>query len=161
MSEAIDAVQDDELTPADELRELLETLVEAMDLDGEVKVEETPSTLTGSVEGGDLGRFIGRHGTTIEAVQHLAQRIVQRGGGPQRVIVDAGGYRERREGVLRGLADAAVEEAVRSGREVALEPMGAAERRFVHEYLREGGEVATHSEGDEPERRLVVVPTAA
>lgn len=151
----------DELTPAEELRDLLETLVEAMDLDGEVVVAETDELLTGSVEGEDLGRFIGRHGQTIEAVQHLAQRIVLRGGGGPRVIVDAAGYRARREGALRGQADDAADEALRSGRPVELEPMSSAERRFVHEYLRERGAVETHSEGDEPERRLVVAPRAS
>jgi spoIIIJ-associated protein len=156
-----DAVREDDLTPAEELRDLLETLLEAMDLEGEVVIEETEEVLTGSVEGEDLGRFIGRHGQTIEAVQHLAQRIVLRGGGGPRVIVDAAGYRKRRESALRAQADEAAEDALGTGRPVELEPMSAAERRYVHEYLRERGEVTTHSEGDEPERRLVVVPPEA
>lgn len=151
----------EELTPTEELRDLLETLVDAMDLDGEVVIAESEEALIGSVEGEDLGRFIGRHGQTIEAVQHLAQRIVLRGGGGPRVIVDAAGYRSRREGALRGQADEAAEEALRSGRPVELEPMSSAERRFVHEYLRERRAVETHSEGDEPERRLVVAPLAS
>ncbi len=156
MTTTDDAVGEDELNPAEELRDLLETLLEAMDLDGEIVITESDDVLTGSVEGDDLGRFIGRHGQTIEAVQHLAQRIVLRGGGGPRVIVDAAGYRHRREETLRAQAERAAEDAVRSGRPVALEPMSAAERRFVHEYLRERGDVETHSEGDEPERRLVV-----
>ncbi len=153
-----DRTSEEELTPAEELRDLLETLLEAMDLDGEVLIAESDETLTGTVEGEDLGRFIGRHGQTIEAVQHLAQRIVLRGGGGPRVVVDAAGYRTRREAALRGQADEAVERALRTGRPVELESMSSAERRFVHEYLREQGQVETHSEGDEPERRLVVVP---
>jgi spoIIIJ-associated protein len=147
---------DDELEPAEELRDLLETLVDAMDLDADVVVVERDGLLSGTLEGADLGRFIGRHGQTIEAVQHLAQRIILRGGAGPRVVVDAAGYRERREGVLRGLADDAVGETQRTGEPVALEPMSPAERRFVHEYLRERGGVETGSEGDEPERRLVV-----
>jgi spoIIIJ-associated protein len=153
-----DTASDDDLTAAEELRDLLETLLEAMNLDGEVVIGETDDALVGTVEGEDLGRFIGRHGQTIEAVQHLAQRIVLRGGGGPRVIVDAAGYRARREATLRGQADEAAEAAVRTGRRVELEPMSSAERRFVHEYLRERGGVDTHSEGDEPERRLVVAP---
>jgi spoIIIJ-associated protein len=151
---------DEELTAAEELRDLLETLVEAMDLDGEVRIDETEDLLSGSVEGEDLGRFIGRHGQTIEAVQHLAQRIVLRGGGGPRVVVDAAGYRARREATLKAQADDAAAEAMRSGGPIELEPMSSAERRFVHEYLRERGGVETHSEGDEPERRLVVAPAA-
>lgn len=150
--------RDDELTPAGELRDLLETLLEAMDLQGVVVIEETEDALTGTVAGADLGRFIGRHGQTIEAVQHLAQRIVLKGGAGPQVVVDAAGYRERRRAALRAQADAAADEALARGRPVELEPMSAADRRFVHEHLRERGGVDTHSEGDEPARRLVVTP---
>ena len=73
-------------------------------------------------------------------------------------MIDADGYRERRAETLRADAEQAAEEAQRSGGPVELEPMPAAERRIVHEYLRERGGVETHSEGDEPERRLVVSP---
>jgi spoIIIJ-associated protein len=75
-----------------------------------------------------------------------------------RVVVDADGYRERRVETLQAEAEQAAEEAQRSSRPVELEPMPASERRIVHEYLRERGGVETHSEGDEPERRLVVSP---
>jgi len=147
----------EEFDPAEELRDLLETLVEAMDLDAEVSVVEGAGLLTGTLDGSDLGRFIGRHGQTIEAVKHLAQRVILRSGaGGPRVVVDAAGYRDRRETALRGQAESAAESAVRTGEPVGLDPMSAAERRFVHEYLRERGGVDTHSEGDEPERRLVV-----
>jgi spoIIIJ-associated protein len=160
MATNADVVREDDLSPAEELRDLLETLVEAMGLDAEVEISETQEILTGSVEGEDLGRFIGRHGQTIEAVQHLAQRIVLRGGSGPRVIVDAAGYRKRREAALRAQAEDAAGEAERTGDPVELEPMSAAERRFVHEYLRERGGVETQSEGDEPDRRLVVSPAA-
>jgi spoIIIJ-associated protein len=151
---------DGELTPAEELRDLLETLVEALDLDAEVVIEESEEELVGALEGDELGRFIGHRGQTIEAVQHLAQRIILRGGGGPRVIVDAAGYRERRQATLRAHADRAASEAIRNGRPVELEPLAATERRFVHEYLRERGDVETYSEGEEPERRLVVSPVA-
>jgi spoIIIJ-associated protein len=152
---------DDEVADAaDELRDLLETLVEAMDLEADVLVVEADGLLTGTLEGADLGRFIGRHGQTIEAVQHLAQRMILRSGDGPRVVVDAAGYRERREEALRGAAAAAANESVRTGGPVELDPMSAAERRFVHEYLRELGGVETHSEGVEPDRRLVVTARA-
>jgi spoIIIJ-associated protein len=73
-------------------------------------------------------------------------------------VIDADGYRERRAESLKADAEEAAEEARRSGSPVELDPMPAAERRIVHEYLRERGGVGTHSEGDEPERRLVVSP---
>jgi spoIIIJ-associated protein len=144
---------------ADALRELLETVVEALDLDADVEVEDDGETLTGRLDGEELGLFIGRHGSTIEAVQHLAQRVAG-GDGParRRVVVDAAGYRERRAQVLERQADEAAERAVRSGRPVALDEMTSSERRVVHEYLRDRGDVETHSEGDEPHRHLVVSP---
>ena len=115
--------------------------------------------LTGRLEGDDLGLFIGRRGQTIDAVQHLAQRIVfPEGPSPVRVVIDADGYRERRAEALRADADDAAEEALRSGEPVELDPMPPSERRIVHEYLRDRGDVETHSEGDEPDRYLVVSP---
>jgi hypothetical protein len=88
-------------------------------------------------------------------VQHLAQRIVLRGAAGPRVVVDAAGYRGRREDALRAEADRVAELVLSEGREIALRPMPAAERRFLHEYLRERGDVETHSEGDEPRAPIV------
>lgn len=152
---------DEELEPAAALQELLEEIAEGLGLDVEVEVQEEDGVLRGCLRGEHVGLFIGRRGQTIDAVQHLAQRIVFREGpSPVRVVIDADGYRERRVESLQGEAEEAAEEAQRSGESVALEPMPASERRIVHEFLRERGGVETHSEGDEPERRLVVSPLA-
>ena len=106
-----------------------------------------------------MGLFIGRRGQTIDAVQHLAQRIVFPGGPSSvRVVVDANGYRERRAETLRAEADEAAEEALSSGEPVELEPLPPYERRIVHEHMRDRGDVETHSEGEEPERFLVITP---
>jgi spoIIIJ-associated protein len=150
---------EEELEPAAALEELLEEIAEGLGLDVEIEVEEADAVLSGRLKGEDVGLFIGRHGQTIDAVQHLAQRIVfPEGPSPVRVSIDADGYRERREKSLQEDADEAAEEALRSGRPVELDPMPPADRRIVHEYLRERGGVETHSEGDEPERYLVVAP---
>ena len=151
-------LEDGDLTPEEELRELLETLVEAFGADAEVVLEEADGVLRGVVEGPGAETLVGPNGAIIEAVQHLAQRIVLRGAEGPRVVVDAAGYRERREDSLRAEDDRVADLVLAEGREVALRPMPAAERRFLHEYLRERGDVATHSEGDEPRRRLVVSP---
>lgn len=163
MSEAEELREEHEdLAPATALRELLDEIVDSLGLDADVDVEEFDGTLTGRVEGGDVGLFIGRRGQTIDAVQHLAQRIVFRGSPPDaRVAIDANGYRERRAESLRAIALDAAEESLRSGEAVELDPMPASERRIVHEYLRERGGVATHSEGEEPERYLIVEPSGA
>jgi spoIIIJ-associated protein len=134
-------------------------VAEALGLETHISIDQDGELLTGTLSGDDLGLFIGHHGHTIDAVQHVAQRIIlQAGGTGLRVVVDAAGYRERRAEALRSQADQAAEEAVRASRPVELEPMTSTERRFVHEYLRERGDVETYSEGDEPERRLVVAP---
>jgi spoIIIJ-associated protein len=149
----------EELEAPEALEELLEEIAEGLGLDVEVEVEERDGVLSGRIQGEDVGLFIGRRGQTIDAVQHLAQRIVYPGGpSPVRVVIDADGYRERRAELLCADADDAAEEALRSGRAVELDPMPPSERRVVHEYLRERSGVQTHSEGDEPERYLVVSP---
>ncbi len=151
----------DDLEPAELLEDLLEEIAEGLRLDCDVEVEEGDEVLTGRLNGDDLGLFIGRHGQTIDAVQHLAQRIVfPEGPSSVRVVIDADGYRERRTQLLQDDADDAAEEALQSGRPVELDPMPPWERRIIHEYLRERGDVETHSEGVEPERYLVVSPLA-
>jgi spoIIIJ-associated protein len=149
----------EDLDPPEALAELLEEIVDGLGLAADVEVEEHDGVLTGRLEGDDVGLFIGRHGQTIDAVQHLAQRIVfPEGPSSVRVVIDANGYRERRADALRGEADDAADEAVSSGKPVELDPLPPFERRIVHEYLRDRGDVETHSEGNEPERFLVVTP---
>ena len=146
----------------DTVREVLEEVVTGLGLEGTVAVERDGEVVTGTVQGDDLGLFIGRHGQTIDAVQHLTFRIaLARGAGEEgdlRVVIDAEGYRARRTESLHRVADQAAEDARRSGRPVALDAMTASERKLVHEYLREQGGVETYSEGEEPDRHLVVAP---
>jgi spoIIIJ-associated protein len=156
-----DDVNSEDLEPDEALRELLEEIVDGLGLDVEIEVTEDDEILRGQLTGEDVGLFIGRHGQTIDAVQHLAQRIVfPDGPADVRVVIDANGYRERRAEALRGDADEAADEALRLGEPVELDPLPPFERRIVHEYLRERGDVATHSEGNEPERYLIVTPQA-
>lgn len=147
---------------AEALQSLLERIVEALDLGATVRVEDDGETLTGVVEAKDVGLFIGHHGQTIEAVQHLAQRVAgDVDGNRRRIVVDAAGYRARREQVLQRQAEEAAECALRTGRPVALDAMSSSERRIVHEFLRDRGGVETHSEGQEPDRHLVVSPLSS
>lgn len=148
--------------PAERVRAFLTRVVVALDLRASVDIEEDDEELRATVNGDDLGLMIGKHGSTIDALQHLAQRIAFHGTAERKsVVVDAAGYRERREGVLRRTADRAVSEALDFNRPVELEPMSPSERRIVHTYLRDRTDVQTHSEGDEPDRRLVVTPVRA
>ena len=148
--------------PAERVRAVVGRVVQALGLHASVDIEESADEIRATVNGEDLGLLIGRHGTTIDALQHLAMRAAFHGQSDHKaVVVDAAGYRERREAALKRAADRAVEDALSFGRAVELEPMGPQERRIVHVYLRDRSDVQTHSEGDEPDRRLVVTPVRA
>jgi spoIIIJ-associated protein len=149
----------EETTPAERVRELLERVNAALELEAEVEVVEEPERIRGILHGEDMGLFIGRHGQTIDAVQHLAFKVAAHGESPApRVEVDAAGYRDRRRVALERQADQAAIDAVRSARPVALDSMSATERKVVHEYLKDRDDVETYSEGTEPDRHLVVAP---
>jgi spoIIIJ-associated protein len=149
--------------PVERVRQLVTRVIAALELDATVDIEDGPDEIRATVNGEDVGLLIGKHGTTIDSLQHLAFRAAFRGeeGERKRVVVDAAGYRERREGALQRTADRAVDDALSFGRAVELEPMTASDRKVVHTYLAERTDVETHSEGDEPDRRLVVSPTSA
>ena len=145
--------------PAERVRAVVARVVHSLGLRGSVDIEESDEEIRATVNGDDLGLLIGKHGLTIDALQHLAFRAAFRGMAERKqVTIDAAGYRERRESALHRMADRAVADALKFDRPVELEPMRAPERKLVHLYLRESTEVDTHSEGDEPDRRLVVTP---
>ena len=144
---------------ADCVREVLERVVEGVGLPAQVRIEQNQDGVTGEFLGDDLGILIGHHGQTIDAIQHLAYRIAfRRTEQPVRIVVDAAGYRERRAVALRAAADQAAEAAVQDRRPVELEAMTALERKVVHEHLKARHDVETYSEGQEPDRRLIVAP---
>lgn len=150
---------EDDAETIEYIEEILETIAEAVGVDAEVRVDEVDGTIVAEYVGEDLALLIGHHGQTIDAIQHLAYRIAYHGVDDRRPLtVDAAGYRERRAASLHAVADQAAETAVREGRPVALEPMGAQERKVVHEHLKGRFDVETYSEGQEPSRRLVVAP---
>jgi spoIIIJ-associated protein len=144
----------------DRVREMLEQVNDALGLEADVRIDVDDERILGVIEGDDLGLFIGRHGQTIDAVQHLAFKIANRDTprGGMRVVIDAAGYRARREQLLHRQADQAAEDAVNGGRPVALDAMSATERKVVHEHLKDRDDVETYSEGTEPDRHLVVAP---
>ena len=131
-------------TPEARVREMLEEVVDALDVDAEIQVSDDGEVVTGTLVGEDLGLVIGRHGQTIDALQHLAWRIaVRESDERRRVVIDAAGYRDRRAAALQAQADQAVADALRFARPVALDAMTASDRKVVHEYLRDRGDVET------------------
>ena len=146
--------------PAERVRELVERVLDELDLDGEVEIREDEERIEAAVEGDDdYGLLIGRRGQTIDALQLLCFQAAFRGMRERkRVVVDAAGYRERRRETLTARADRAAEQALRAGRPLEMDAMSAQERRVVHEHLKERAGVETYSEGDEPDRFVVVAP---
>ena len=149
--------------PAERVREIIERVLDEIDLDAEVEVSETDDEILATIDGADeLGILIGRRGQTLDALQLLCYRAASMGvSDRKRVTLDAAGYRERRRELLEEEAEIAAERANRNGEPVRLEPMSASERRMVHEVLKDRSDVETYSEGDEPERRIVVAPLIA
>jgi len=154
-----DAPEDDSEL-AHEVRELLERILEAIGVRAQVEFREEDETVLATLTGRELGLVIGKHGQTIDAIQYLVNAIVWRLHGDDRkpIVVDAAGYRARRQATLDALAVRHAEQAVSSGKAVDLEPMTAVERKAVHERLKEYPGVSTRSEGTEPNRYVVIVP---
>lgn len=146
--------------PAERIREMVETVLADLDLEGEVEVREDGDRIVATVDGDDdYGLLIGKRGQTIDALQLLCYQAAFRGMRERkRVILDAAGYRERRREVLTSRADRAAERALSENRSVEMDPMSAQERRVVHEHLKDRAGIETFSEGDEPHRCVVVAP---
>jgi spoIIIJ-associated protein len=140
------------------VRALLERVLDACGIRGQIAIEEAEEALNATVTGPDLGLLIGRHGQTIDALQYLANAMMHRGGQRIEVTIDAQGYRERRARSLHEAALKAAAEVRRTGQPVVLEPMTSVERKIVHLRLKELAGVATASEGAEPNRHVVVTP---
>ncbi len=147
--------RDDESELETRMRELVSTVVGAMGITARVDARETDEGVLVTCTGGDLGLLIGKHGQTIDALQYVASAASFRSGAGKPVTVDAAGYRERRRVTLEGIALRAAEQAA-AGERVLLEPMTAAERKVVHERLKDVAGVETSSEGTEPNRYVVV-----
>jgi spoIIIJ-associated protein len=147
-------------SPAERAQELVEGVLDELDLGGDVVVDENDERILLTVEGeDDYGLLIGKRGQTIDALQLLCYQAAFRGlRERKRVIVDAAGYRARRRETLESRADRAADQAQTNNRVVEMDPMSAQERRVVHERLKERAGIETYSEGDEPNRCVIVAP---
>ena len=146
--------------PSERVAVLLERVLDELDLDGEVELDESEERIEATVVGDeDYGLLIGRRGQTIDALQLLCYQAAFRGiRERKRVVVDVAGYRERRRETLEARADRAAEQAISGERSIELDPMSAQERRVVHEFLKDRAGIETYSEGDEPNRCVIVAP---
>jgi spoIIIJ-associated protein len=137
--------------------EFLTGLLEAMELDAEVAASVDTDRALIDVEGEGLGILIGRRGQTLEALQDLTRTAVQRRLKTRaRLLVDVEGYRARRRASLAEYARAMAARAKERGTEIELEPMNAYERKVVHDAVGEIEGASSFSEGEEPQRKVVV-----
>ena len=146
-------------TFVDDVREYLETLFKAMDIQADIKIEfnEENSLLDIDVEGPEMGILIGKRGQTLDALQYLISLAVNKKSDSYiRVKLDTENYRARRKETLENLAKNIAFKVKRTKRSFALEPMNPYERRIIHSALQEYTDINTHSEGEEPYRRIVI-----
>lgn len=132
-------------------------LTERMGIPVEIALQETEEQLRMQMTGEGMSLLIGRRGETLDALQYLTSLNVNRGREEYlRVSIDTENYRAKREEALRKLAVRMAGRAKKSGRRVALEPMNPYERRILHSALQDDPDVTTHSEGEEPYRRVII-----
>ena len=160
VAEAAASAPGDESEQAGEARALVAQIVETLGVDADVVAREEPEAIVVTCTGADVGLLIGRHGQTIDAIQYLLNVIAYRAHGDEKrdVVVDAAGYRARRQATLETLAERVAERVRESGEREELQPMTAVERKVVHLHLKDVAGVGTTSEGTEPNRYVVVVP---
>lgn len=154
--------------PIDEQRSTLEAFVSGVaasfDSKSKVTLTEEETTLTAQVNGGDLGRLIGKKAATLQAFEELARTAMHRaadGRRYHRIQVDVDDHRARRREALARFATDTAQRVADSGESVAMEPMGAADRKLIHDAVGEVAGVETMSEGRDPRRYIVILPTGS
>ena len=142
-----------------ETEQYLKDITNHLGLDVTVEKEQTDTHVTFQLSGEKIAILIGKRGKTLNALQYLAQLVLNKNGGEYHsVTVDAEGYRERRKDTLIDLAHKMADKAVRLNRKVALEPMPAYERKIIHSTLQDRDDVSTYSDGIEPHRAIIIKP---
>ena len=141
--------------------EFLKEVFKAMDMEvtTDIKASEEPNTIEIDLEGDDMGVLIGKRGQTLDALQYLTSIVINAENSDYiRVKVDTENYRYRRKQTLENLAENLASKVKRTGKAVTLEPINAYERRIIHSILQQNKYVNTHSEGEEPYRKVVITP---
>ncbi len=155
-----DPVEDAE--KAEQARALLEGIVSRMGLSAHVTVREAGIRVVLDVSGPDSGRIIGKKGQTLDALQFIVNKVVNRFPDNRRyILVDSGDYRERHEQSLVSLARREAKRAVQQGRTITLSPMPARDRRLIHLSLAKFEGVTTRSNGEGLGRRIQIIPSRA
>ena len=146
-------------TPKDIAIDFINTLIEKMGLECSATIREEDDAYYVSVSGKDTSTLIGYRGDVLDCVQYLTLLVVNKTADlDKRIIIDGENYREKRTIVLSKLAKKLAIKAAKTGKDVSLEPMNPFERRVIHSALADDKFVTTESEGEEPNRYIVIKP---
>ncbi|WP_256759639.1 RNA-binding cell elongation regulator Jag/EloR [Cohnella sp. WQ 127256] len=156
---ARDAKVELELLPdgVEEAIHFLQEIAGAMELAVSVERVDENDAVRINITGSDLGILIGRRGQTLDSLQYLVNIVANRHSNHRlRIVLDAEQFRERRRQTLEALSDRMAMKVIRTRKEVMLEPMTSQERKIIHARLQNNPRVKTFSQGDEPNRRIVI-----
>lgn len=146
----------------DKVKSFLRSVLDKMGLMAEIKVrEDEEGNLRVNLAGPKMGLIIGYRGETLDALQYMTSLVINKERGRDeyvRVIIDTEGYREKREETLKHLAEKTAWKVNKYGKSIKLDAMNPYERRIIHSRLQDFPDVTTHSEGEEPFRKVVVEP---
>lgn len=139
-------------------RDFLDNLLKNMQIEAEIKIEESDNVLKINLSGKKMGLLIGYRGETLDAIQYLTSLAVNKNYElpHKKIILDTENYRSKREETLKGLAIKSANRVRKTNKSLKLEPMNPYERRIIHSALQNDKFVITHSEGEEPFRRVVI-----
>ncbi len=157
--EATSSSTSDSSTPAADPKEFLGKVFEAMNMNVNIAVDTVENEMNIELSGDDMGVLIGKRGQTLDSLQYLTSIVVNKGRKEYiRVKVDTENYRSRRRETLENLAKNLAYKAKRTKNPVSLEPMNPYERRIIHSALQNDKYVTTHSEGEDPYRKVIITP---
>ena len=152
----------DPATVAAEAEKFVQGLTAAFGVSGQTSTVIEGDEIEVSVDGSDLGLLVGPRGSTLQAVQDITRVVSQRrmGDHETRLRVDVGGYRAKRKEALSRFVNQVADDVVATGTARALEPMPSADRKVIHDALTGRTDIATHSEGEDPYRRVIISPAS-
>lgn len=142
----------------EEAKKFLRDVLTSMDVKAEIRIKEENNVININLTGPNMGVIIGYRGETLDSLQYLISLVVNKGHETEykRVVLDTENYRAKREETLKRLADKTAYKVKKTGRGYKLEPMNPYERRIIHSALQNHQYVNTYSEGEEPNRRVVI-----
>ncbi len=146
-------------TPSKLVHTFLSDVIQRMGIKADIDVKQTGKTINIQLSGEKMSVLIGKRGQTLNSLQYLTQLVANRNSNHYvQIILDAENYREKRKETLKLLAEKLAKQAIRTSKNVSLEPMPSYERKVIHAALAEFREIKTYSVGEEPNRYLVISP---